>query len=226
MDNKNIKTTVLGLTFILIVAAGIAFEQQLIRMLPLIISLFVMLFQAEANRYSYIAGSLNSLLYAYVYFILGLYASAASALFFSFPVQILTFLSWNKHTYEKSTVFKKISNKSGFNLGVGFVLLWLAVFVALKFFGSDYAVLDNLASLLNVLVSILTMMAYIEYSYLWLISSFINIILNLQVALSDPAQISYVIYAVYCMWCTVIAFINVQKLYKIQQQEGCDINFK
>ncbi len=230
MENKIIKNAVLCATFVLIVATGIAFKQPFIRMLPLLISLFIMLFQAEANRYSYIAGGLNSILYACVYFSLGLYASAASALFFSFPIQILTFWNWNKHSYEKSTQFKKLSTKSRSGIGIGFVLVWLAVFVALKLAGSEYAVLDNAVSLLGMLVSVLTMMAYIEYSYLWLISSAINIVLNIQVVLNDPSQMSYVIYAVYSMWCTVIAFINVRKIYAKQQEAGdkygtqCDCN--
>jgi hypothetical protein len=74
------------------------------RMLPLLISLFIMFFQAEANRYSFIAGGANALFYTYVYFQVGLYASAVSALFFSFPIQILTFISWNKHSYEKAFI--------------------------------------------------------------------------------------------------------------------------
>ena len=96
MNNKTIKNVVLWTTFVLIVVAGIVFKQPFIRMLPLLISLFIVLFQAEANRYSFIAGGANALFYTYVYFQVGLYASAASALFLSFPIQMLTFSSWKK----------------------------------------------------------------------------------------------------------------------------------
>ena len=54
MNNKTIKNVVLWTTFVLIVVAGIVFKQPFIRMLPLLISLFIVLFQAEANRYSFI----------------------------------------------------------------------------------------------------------------------------------------------------------------------------
>ncbi|MBE7062539.1 MAG: nicotinamide mononucleotide transporter [Ruminococcaceae bacterium] len=218
MDTKTVKKVIFYVTFLSIVITGIIFKQPFIRMLPLLISLFIMLFQAEASRYSYIAGGLNSLLYAYVYFRLGLYATGASALFFSFPIQILTFLNWNKHAYEKSTRFKHLSGKAGVGIGTGFVLAWLAVFTVLKHTGSAYAVLDNTASLLGVTVSVLTMMAYVEYPYLWLVSSLINMILNIQVVLNDPCHIPYVIYAVYCTWCVVLAFIHVRKLYAEQQK--------
>ena len=219
MNNKTVKNVVLWTTFVLIVVAGIVFKQPFIRMLPLLISLFIMLFQAEANRYSYIAGGANALFYTYVYFQVGLYASAASALFFSFPIQILTFISWNKHSYEKTTRFKKLSVKARVCVCIGFVAVWLGVLKILQLAGSGYAVLDNTASLLGVLVSVLTMMAYVEYSYLWLVSTSINIILNIQVALNDPRHIPYVIFTVYNMWCVVNAFKNVQRLYKKQQAE-------
>lgn len=218
MNNKTVKNVVLWTTFVLVVVAGIVFKQPFIRMLPLLISLFIMLFQSEANRYSYIAGGANALLYAYVYFRVGLYASALSALFFSFPIQILTFIRWNKHSYEKSTRFKKLSVKARVCISIGFVAVWLGVLKILQLAGSGYAVLDNTASLLGILVSVLTMMAYIEYSYLWLVSTSLNIILNIQVALNDPSYIPYVIYTVYSMWCVVKAFKNVQKLYKKQQE--------
>lgn len=219
MNNKTIKNVVLLTTFVLIVVAGIVFKQPFIRMLPLLISLFIMLFQAEANRYSFIAGGFNALLYTYVYFRVGLYASATSALFFSFPIQILTFISWNKHSYEKTTRFKKLSVKARVCICIGFVAVWLGVLKILQLAGSGYAVLDNTASLLGVLVSVLTMMAYVEYSYLWLVSTSLDIILNIQVTLNAPSHIPYVIFTVYNMWCVVNAFKNVQKLYKKQQAE-------
>ena len=219
MNNKTVKNVVIWTTFVLIVVAGIVFKQPFIRMLPLLISLFIMLFQAEANRYSFIAGGANALLYTYVYFRVGLFAAATSALFFSFPIQILTFISWNKHSYEKSTRFKKLSVKARVCICIVFVAVWLGVLKILQLAGSGYAVLDNTASLLGVLVSVLTMMAYVEYSYLWLVSTSLNIILNIQVTLNAPSHIPYVIFTVHNMWCVVNAFKNVQRLYKKQQVE-------
>ena len=217
--NKKAKTIVIFLTFIAIISSSIAVKQPFIRTLPLIISLFVMLFQADANRYGYIAGGLNSLLYAWIYLRLGLYATAANALFFSFPIQLLTFFNWNNHSYKHSTIFKKMSGRMRLLTISGFIVVWVAVFISLKLAGSQYAVLDNTLSLLSILVSILTMLAYIEYSYLWLVSTAINILLNIQVMSNEPSYLPYVIFSVYSMWCVIVAFINVHRLYKTQQGE-------
>ena len=218
MNNNTVKRTILFTTFALVIITGIIFRQPFIRMLPLMISIIIMMFQSEANRYAYIAGGTNAVLYAYVYFRLGLYASAASALFISFPIQVLTFLNWNKHSYKQSTQFKKMSDKARAYIAIGVLLGWMIVLKVLQLAGSEYAVLDNTSSLLGILVSVLTMMAYIEYSYLWIISAAIKIMLDIQVAANNVSHITYVIYSCYSMWCVIMAFMNVQKLYK--QQTG------
>ena len=217
---KIIKTAILLVTLAAIIVTGIIFEQKFIRMLPLIFSVFIMLSQSEANRYGYLAGGLNSLLYVAVYISLGLYASAASAALFSFPIQILTFLRWRKRSFESSTVFKKMSNKMRIVLGSAFLGAWIVVFVILRALGSDYAFLDNTSSLLGIVVSILTMLAYIEYSYLWALSSVLSLLLNIQVAIADTGHITYVVYSIYCLYCTVASVINVQRLYKKQQADA------
>lgn len=219
MNSKSFKFILVFVTFIAILVTGIVFKQQFIKLLPLFISLYVMLFQANANRYAYIIGALNCVLYTYVYIHLGLYASAASSMFFSFPIQILTFFNWRKHAYKKSVVFKKMNNKTRILLSALLIVVWVMVFLVLKLLNSNYAILDNTVSLLGILVSVLTMLAYIEYSYIWIIVILLNTLLNAQIALNNPEYITYFIYSVYCLICTIIALINVMNLYKSQQNE-------
>ena len=87
----------MGCTAVLITVAGLFYQQSFLRILPLYISLVVGMLQSRVNRYSYLIGSMNSLLYGVVYFYYNLYASAFSALLFSFPIQLLTFIRWNKN---------------------------------------------------------------------------------------------------------------------------------
>ena len=89
--NKKTKSIVVVITMITVIVSSIIVKQDFIRTLPLIISLFVMLLQADANRYAYLAGGINAIIYGFVYWRLGLYASLASAVLFSVPIQILTF---------------------------------------------------------------------------------------------------------------------------------------
>ena len=63
------------------------------------------------------------------------------------------------------------------------------------------------------------MLAYIEYTYLWIVSAFTGLIVNIQMVINNPKEITYLIYGVYALYCVIMAFINVQKFYKEQQNE-------
>lgn len=221
--NLTIKNFIIALTFILILVTSILTKQKFIVIFPVFISLFIMSLQAEANRYAYLAGGINAVVYTGIYIYLGLYASAASAIFFSFPLQVVTFITWKKKAYKKSTVFKKMSSKVRLIVSASFAICALILYAVLKAIGSDYAVLDNISTLVGIMVSVLTLLAYIEYAYLWLLSGVLQVILNIQVMMNNqPEHITYVIFSLYSAYCIVMAFINVHKLYNEQRKELCN----
>ena len=71
--------------------------------------------------------------------------------------------------------------------------------------------------LLGIAGAVLAMLAYIEYTYLWIISAFRGLIVNIQMVINNPKETTYLIYGVYALYCVIVAFINVQKFYKEQQ---------
>ena len=72
------------------------FGQKFIKVLPVVVSLFVVLLSAHANRYTFLIGAVNSVIYSVGYIMERLYASVASALLLSFPIQIVSFVLWKK----------------------------------------------------------------------------------------------------------------------------------
>jgi len=209
----------IGVTAVLITVTGILFRQSALRILPLYISLFVGMLQSQANRYASLLGGLNSLLYMFVDIYLGLYASAGYCLLFSFPLQIATFIRWSRHKYGKSTEFRKMSKKMRAFVLAGFFAAFAVLSAVLKAAGSDYQVLDSLSSLLGALIAILTMLAFIEYTWLMLPSGVLNIVLYIATMQYHPEQITYLIYSCYSMTCVVIQFFRVRKLYAEQQKK-------
>lgn len=188
-------------------------------MIPLFISLFVMAFQSEANRFGALVGAINSLIYAVAYIYMGVYASAASAALFSFPIQLMTFFRWQKNAYKSTVVFKKMNTKMRWIAFSVLILLWAvltAVFIHLDY---EYALLDSITFLLGFVTPVLTMLAYVEYTYLWIFSSAVNILLSIQMVVNDYRQTTYLIYAVYSFYCIICAFLNVHKFYKEQQEK-------
>ncbi|MBR2413890.1 MAG: nicotinamide mononucleotide transporter [Clostridia bacterium] len=221
---KHIKKIIIAITGISILTAGIYFKQEFFLMIPLFVSLVVMFFQSEANRLGPLLGGINSLIYTAAYLYLGIYLSAVSAVLFSFPFQIITFIRWSKNAYKKTAVFKKMTTKARVLGAIGFFAAWAVLIVVFNYldaaseqFNYDYVVLDSAQFLLGLAVQTLTMLAYIEYTYLWLVQIIVGLFLNVQMIIIDPAQTTYFIYGIYATYCVILAFINVQKFYKEQQ---------
>lgn len=216
---KKSKIIIIVLTGIAILVSGILTKQHFFLMLPLFVSLFVMSFQSEANRVGALIGACNAVLYTITYICMGVYGSAASAFLFSFPLQLMTFFNWRKNAYKKTVVFKRMSTKVRIISCVSGLALWAilaGVFYYLKY---EYAVFDSVSFLLGFIVPILTMLAYIEYTYLWIFQAVTGLFLNIQMVSNDISQLTYLIYGVYALYCVICAFINVRKFYKEQQNE-------
>lgn len=216
---KKSKIVIIALTGIAILVAGIATKQQFFLMIPLFVSLFVMSFQSEANRVGALIGACNAVLYTITYICMGVYASAASAFLFSFPLQLMTFFNWKKNAYKKTVVFKKMSTKVRIIFVAAGLLAWAILAAVCHHLKYEYAIFDSVNLLFGVVVPVLTMLAYIEYTYLWIVQAVTGLFLNVQMVSNDVSQVTYLIYGVYALYCVICAFVNVHKFYKEQQAE-------
>lgn len=201
---------------VLISTVGIIFHQKFFRILPLYISLLVMILQAKVSRYAYLVGGLNSILYAVVYLYYGLYGIAAQAFLFSFPMQIITFFNWKKKTEKETVKFRRMSKGQSALCIVLFVLIWIALYFTLKHFGSDYAVLDNTVTLFGAFTSVMTALTFIEYAYMTLFGSVLNVFLNIQVIPAHHEQVTYLIYSIYSLICVSMHVAKVSRMWKNQ----------
>lgn len=209
----------MGCTAVLITLAGIHFNQSFLRILPLYISLIIAMLQSRVNRYSSLLGSINSLLYGAVYFYYDLYGSAFSAVLFSFPIQLLTFIRWNKNKWKHSTLLRKLSIKQRLLILAGFAAALAAMWIILPLIGSQYVFLDSLTNLLGILIYFLTMFAYVEYTFLMIVNGVIGIALYVTMLENTPEMTTYLIFSVYSFICIVFAFFRAKKLYNSQQTE-------
>ena len=215
---KNSKKIIIVATGIAIFVAGIVCKQEFFLMIPLFVSLFVMAFQSEANRIGPLIGSINSVIYTAAYIYMGVYASAASAILFSFPIQLMTFFRWKKNAYKKTAIFRKMSTKMRIVWSALFLVAWAVIAVIFMHLDYEYAILDSCTLLFGFVIPVLTMLAYIEYTYLWIAQCVLGVFLNIQMVVNDPKETTYLIYGVYALYCVICAFINVQKFYKEQQK--------
>lgn len=211
--------TLMFCTGVLITVTGVYFNQSFLRILPLYNSLVIASLQSRVNRYSNLLGSINSLLYVVVYFYYNLYASALSALLFSFPMQMITFIRWNKNKWEKSTVLRKMSWKQRLVVTVGYFAVLGVMWAVLPLLGADYVFLDSATTLLGILVLFLTMFAFVEYTFCMIINGIISIVLYIEVLYNSPETAPFLVFSVYSFICIVFAFFEAKKLYASQQKE-------
>lgn len=206
------------LTGILITVSGIYYKQNFLRILPLYNSLIIALLQSRVNRYSNLLGSVNSILYAAVYFYYGLFASAFQALLFSFPMQLITFIRWNKNKWEKSTVLRKMTWKQRVLLLAGYVIVLLAMWRLLPLLGAKYAFLNSATNLLGIIILFMTMFAFIEYTSCMIINGIISIVLYVTMLNETPDIMPFLIFSVYSFICICFAFFEANRLYKKQNE--------
>ncbi len=206
-------------TGVLITATAIYNKQNFLQIMPLYVSLIIGMLQSRVNRFASLMGSINSLLYGAVYFYFNLYGSALSAILFSCPIQLLTFIRWNKNKWESSTVMRKLTAKQRILLSVGFGAALVAMWIILPLLGSEYVFLDSVTTLLGIVIYFMTMFAYVEYTVLMLINGVIGIALYITMVSDNPEIATHLIFSVYSLICVVFAFFEARKLYKKQQSE-------
>lgn len=219
-NRKNIlKYALMVLTAILITATGIYYHQHPLKVLPLYISLVVGFLQTSANRYSLLIGGFNSILYTIAYIIMGLYGSAAQAFFFSCLFQLASFVLWNRRKSGRSTRFRKLPGLARAIIAAGFIVAFAVVALLLRRSGSASPVLDSLSSLLGALTTVLTLFAFIEYSWLMMPSVIITGLLYLSTMRTNPGDVTFLIFNIYSLICVTHGFFSVRRLYKEQQKE-------
>lgn len=194
-----------------IITCGVIFKTHPIKVLPLCVSCFVMFLQARVNRYAFLLGGLNSIIYGFTNITMTLYSSAANAFLVSFPLQIITFINWNKNTKNGETETKKLNTKARLGLFGGMVGFWGILFLIFSFLASPYIILDNTITVLGFVTTALCMFRYSEYAILQLVGSCVSLVTYIIMTVDDISNIVWIIFTSYSLVCTVIAFITMNK---------------
>lgn len=210
----------LMITAIAIAITGIKFHQSFLRILPLFISLVVMLLAAQVNRYTYLLGGFNALLYALAHWYYGLYASMAYAVLVSSPIQLLTFIRWNKKPWGSATVLNRLSGRQRAAITLAFFIAWALIMWILNLLDSNYQLLDSSLTLIGIMVNVLSLLCYIEYAYVNVLTGVLSIILYGMMLRESPEQITYLIFNIYSLICLLISVRKIHRIYTLQQKES------
>ncbi|MBE6643730.1 MAG: nicotinamide mononucleotide transporter [Ruminococcaceae bacterium] len=221
-NRKNLVTLILMfIAAVGITVSMILFTPKYLMVLPLYVSLFISLLQTRINRYAPLIGGINSILYFVVYMYSGIPATAFYALFFSCPLQIITFIRWTKNKRGSTTLLRKMTWKVRLWVALTFAAAWAAVFAVSTLAGSDFAILDTTSSMLGILTTFMTMFAFIEYTVLQLVGGVTSISLYVNMIASGRLeQMPFLVYSVYSLICVCLAVIRAKRLYEEQRKES------
>lgn len=210
----------LFVTLVLVVGSGIKEKQSFIKMLPVITSLAVYLLMARVNRWNFMLGAINSIVYAIGFFQDGLYASVASALLCSMPIQVASFVMWNKNKYKKSaTIIKNLSIRHKiFTLLIVAISSAVSVLVFSKISGTQYVVMDGISFAWGIFSSIYVAFGIIDGMFISLANSVLKLpFWIIIIAEGNRANVTYLIMALYTLLKVSQTFINWIKLYREQK---------
>ncbi|MCQ2589562.1 MAG: nicotinamide mononucleotide transporter [Treponema sp.] len=206
---------------VILVALTIVFKQSVIKIIPCIVSLFVYMLDSELNRFGKLLGAFNCFIYAIGYFIDGLYGSVISALAYSAPLQIVTFILWTKNKDGKGTKLHILNNFFRV-LCIVASLVVAAVYILIfkNVESSSYTILQGLSTAIGLVSTILVIFGYVEGVYINCLS-FIFILIQYCLYIfvdGEIAQITYIVINLYSFIYTIISCVNWTKIYKEQQR--------
>lgn len=219
----DILPTVVAATLILYFS--ISREQSFLKTLPTLVTLAVQLLLVAANRYAFLVGGINSTIYGAAYFSERLYFSAASAILWSAPIQLITFFNWGRHKAEGHQASLKIlSWRARCLVGAavlgGFLICRFAL--APCFAGAAYPTLDALCFTLGIVVAILSAMRYVESQYISAVSCMIALGMWICIAVESPMNYNYVVISVYSCFRITEAAVRWTGTYRRQKAKAAE----
>ena len=217
-ENRYLMPVLIFLTATGITVSAFLYDQAFFRILPLYISLFVMAFQSRGLRIAPLLGSINSLLYAAIFFHYSLYASMINSAFVAFPFQLIAFFRWTKRKDGATTHFRVMSLR-GRLLFVGMLAAAYVPYLFLnRALGTQHLFLDTAASLLSLSATFLMVLAFWEYTLVASTSFITQATMYILMLATLPEQLPYAIYMSYAALCNLRGSVNVRLILKRQSQ--------
>ena len=209
-EKRDCSVCVFRVSLTLIIAGILYYKPSAFLFLPILVSVFVMFLQSRVSRYAFLAGAINSILYAIAYTMQTQYSTALYAFLVSFPLQFLTFLSWSKKTTDNKTELRQMSTKVRISVFGGMAVLWGLLLVIFSVLNSRYLLMDNAITVVGNVSTILCALRFKEYVFTQLLSGAIMVCTYVLMIREDPSAVIWVISNANSLICTALAWFNMK----------------
>ena len=204
-------------TAILVVITAVVTHQSPLRIIPLFISLVINILQTKVNRYAHLIGSLNSIQYGLIDWHYGLYGTAMTDFLVYFPFQLFTFILWSRRSYKQTTLLRSMTWKQRIWASVSCAVTWFGTFIALRLANSNYQIIDSTMTIASLLISILILFAFVEYTWLMIPLGMLGVYTNTVVMMDSLDRMPFLVFSIFSLYCQVLAFFQARRLYAEQQ---------
>lgn len=213
------------LVAILIIVFAVRNEQSFLKTLPTLVTLVVQIMMVHANRYGFLVGGCNAALYGVGYLLEGLYFSAASAILFSFPMQIWSFFHWRKHSDGQRVFFRLMKPWVTVCTVLGMLAAWWACLQLLSplFQDATYPALDAYSFVSGIVVTVLMTFRFVEAQYLSLIAGMVTVSMWILIVLQRPFDVNFLIISIYNVILTFRACASWTCLYRRQNKNKASV---
>ena len=207
---------------VLIIAFSAINQQSFLKTLPTLITLIVQILLCRANRFAFLTGAINSLIYGAAYVSEGLYFSAIFAAAVSAPIQLYSFFSWSRRqTISKQTELRVMRTQ----IRIIVILISLAAWSALYFGGAsifanaNMPIFDTFHFSMGVIVSLLAAFRYVESQYFSAVSCITTIVMWGIICADAPGNLNYLIISCYNLYMVTRTAIHWTRQYIEHRQE-------
>ena len=212
----------IGICAVAILICAFVFGQKWYKVLPTLNTLIILLLSARVDRRSFLLGGINAAFYGIGYFTEGLYFSVINCLLVSMPLQLFSFFNWKKHSDGTSTKLRSLGWKGEIvvlsSTALGCLLCYW--FLLPFFAGEKQAALDIFLFVIGLVITVLSMLRYVEAPYYNLISSVANLVMWMLICAGNIADLNYLIMATYSLFRVVQSVVTWTKQYQKGKKEA------
>lgn len=169
----------LAVASFVILALSLYWKDNIIGILSAMTGVWCVVFTGKGKRSSFIFGTINVVLYAYIAFGAKYYGEVMLNLIYYFPMNFVGWFAWNKHMNESTgeVVKERLSAKKSVVM-YGITVLGIAVYgLFLKLIGGNLPFIDSMSTVVSVAAQILSVRRLMEQWILWIVVDVVTVIM-------------------------------------------------
>lgn len=175
----NFEVLWLAVASFVILALSLYWKDNIVGILSAMTGVWCVVFTGKGKRSSFIFGTINVVLYAYIAFGAKYYGEVMLNLIYYFPMNFVGWFAWKKHMNESTgeVVKERLSAKKSVVM-YGITVLGIAVYgLFLKLIGGNLPFIDSMSTVVSVAAQILSVRRLMEQWILWIVVDVVTVIM-------------------------------------------------